>query len=198
MNNKLYFDLIYLKVVSAPNFGSFLTPIPILARYFGSSARLLLLPIPDACCCTLRIRQGQVTKQLTKIAAKNKTKPFQSHSKPFFSTPNPVLSEIIGIFDKFRTTFLCKTNPIFLMNKNINPILAQSFLRVQGVCLPDTGYVLSYIEDVRTGKNNAVIVKKNRQNTTRWSMTHQKRLIMQNEPNLDNFLTFELSSVAAL
>ncbi len=70
------------------------------------------------------------------------------------------------------------------MNNNINPILAQSFLRVQGVCLPDTGYVLSYIEDVRTGKNNAVIVKKNRQNTTQWSMIHQKTLNIPNKANL--------------
>ena len=70
------------------------------------------------------------------------------------------------------------------------PILAQSFLRVQGVCLPDTGYVLSYIEDVRTGKNNTVIVKKNRQNTTQGSIIHQIKLNMQNEPNLDIFLTF--------
>ncbi len=95
---------------------------PILARYFGSSARLLLLPIPDACCCTLRIRQGQVTKQLTKIAAKNKTKPFQSHSKPFFPKSNFDFSLKTRIFDKFRTTFLCKTKPIY---KNL--ILSMSF-----------------------------------------------------------------------
>ena len=43
------------------------------------------------------------------------------------------------------------------------PLLARNFGAAQGVCLPDTGYVLSYIEDVRTGKNNAVIAKKNRQ-----------------------------------
>ena len=45
------------------------------------------------------------------------------------------------------------------------PFLARNFGSAQGVCLPDTGYVLSYIEDVRTGKNNAVIAKKNRQET---------------------------------
>ncbi len=45
------------------------------------------------------------------------------------------------------------------------PLLAQSFLRAQGVCLLDTGYVLSYIEDVQTGKNNAVITRNNRQKT---------------------------------
>ena len=76
------------------------------------------------------------------------------------------------------------------MNNNINPILAQSFLRVQGVCLPDTGYVLSYIEDVRTGKNNAVIVKKNRQNTSQWSMIHQKTQKIPNKANLNIILTW--------
>ena len=42
------------------------------------------------------------------------------------------------------------------------PLLARNFGAAQGVCLPDTGYVLSYIEDVRTGKNNAVITRNNR------------------------------------
>ena len=32
------------------------------------------------------------------------------------------------------------------MNYNINPILAQSFLRVQGLGLAESGYVLLYIE----------------------------------------------------
>ena len=44
---------------------------------------------------------------------KCKTKPFQSHSKPFFQTPNPVFGRISRIFDKFRKTFLCKTKPFF-------------------------------------------------------------------------------------
>ena len=66
-------------------------------------------------------------------------------------TPNQLL--------KYMTFFY------FFFNIYLSPLLAQSFSPAQGVCLPDTGYVLSYIEDVRTGKNNAVIAKKNRQNT---------------------------------
>ena len=192
--------------------------IPFLARNFGSSARLLPLATPESYNCTSRISQRQVTQQLTKITAKNKTKPFQSQTKPFFwrsnltfspkmrifdkfrqtflcktkpflarnfashchsgldpesilscpsctswpksktnpkrtqtnpifPRPNPILSLIMGIFDKFRKTFLCKTNPIqiYLMN-NINPILAQSFLRPQGLGSAESGYVLLYIE----------------------------------------------------
>ncbi len=101
MNNKLYLHL-------ARNFTR-------LSRDggFGLNARLLPFPIPDACCCTLRIRQGQVTKQLTKIAAKMKTKPKQTHSKPFFQRPIFDSNEITGIFDKSGTTFLCKTKPFF-------------------------------------------------------------------------------------
>ena len=55
---------------------------------------------------------------LCPLCLKNKANPFQSHSKPFFGRPNPVLSEIIGIFDKFRTNFLCKTKP-FLLFENL-------------------------------------------------------------------------------
>ncbi len=55
-----------------------------------------------------------------------------------------------------------KTLFYFFFNNYLFPFLAQSFLRVQGVCLPDTGYVLSYIEDVRSGKNNEVITRNNR------------------------------------
>ncbi len=46
-----------------------------LARNFGSSARLLSFPTPEACWCTSRIRERQVTKQLTKITAKMQNKP---------------------------------------------------------------------------------------------------------------------------
>ena len=125
------------------NFSSFLTPIPILARYFGSSARLLpfflmnneLFPIlaqsflrvqgvclPDTGYVLSYIEDVRTGKNNAVIAEKNrqkkrtanmKTKPFQSHSKPFFQRPKPILSEIIGIFDKFRKTFLCKTKPFF-------------------------------------------------------------------------------------
>ncbi len=44
-------------------------------RVFGSSARLLSFPIPEACWCTSRIRERQVTKQLTKITVKMQNKP---------------------------------------------------------------------------------------------------------------------------
>ena len=43
----------------------------ILARNFGSSARLLSFPTPESYSCTSRIRESQVKKQLTKITAKN-------------------------------------------------------------------------------------------------------------------------------
>ena len=53
------FVFIYLKVI--------------LARNFGSSARLLPFPIPDTYCRTLRIRGKQVTQQLTKKTAKKQS-----------------------------------------------------------------------------------------------------------------------------
>ena len=100
--------------------------IPFLARNFGSSARLLPWLLPESYSCTSPIRQRQVTQQLTKIAAKNKTKPFQSHSKPFFGTSNPILSKIMRIFEDFRQTFLCKTKPFFskiqIKNKGLTTV----------------------------------------------------------------------------
>ncbi len=45
---------------------------------------------------------------------KSKTNPKRTQTNPIFQRPKPILSEIIGILDKFRTTFLCKTNPILL------------------------------------------------------------------------------------
>jgi hypothetical protein len=42
-----------------------------------------------------------------------KTKPKQSQTKPIFSRAKPIFSPKIGIFDKFRTYFLCKTKPIY-------------------------------------------------------------------------------------
>ncbi len=86
--------------------------IPFLARNFGSSARLLPLATPESYSCTSRISQRQVTQQLTKIAAKNKTKPFQSQTNPIFWRSKPILSLKMRIFDKFRKHFLCKTNPM--------------------------------------------------------------------------------------
>ncbi len=75
---------------------------------------------------------------------KNKTKPKQSQTKPFFQTPIFDFIEITRIIDKSRQHFLCKTKPIYKYE--------------------------------------------------RWSMTHQKTLKMQNEPNLNIFL---ISSAAA-
>ena len=70
-NNEPVFDFIYLKVV--------------LARNFGSNARLLPLATPESYSCTSRISQRQVTKQSTKITAKNKT-------NPMVCSPIPILS----------------------------------------------------------------------------------------------------------
>ncbi len=44
---------------------------------------------------------------------KSKANPKQTQSNPIFPRSNIVLSEITGIFDKFGTTFFCKTNPIY-------------------------------------------------------------------------------------
>ncbi len=94
--------------------------IPFLARNFGSSARLLPLATPESYSCTSRISQRQVTQQLTKITAKNKTKPKQTQNKAKQSHSNPIFWRSIfnfspksRIFDKFRITFLCKTKPIY-------------------------------------------------------------------------------------
>ncbi len=57
-------------------------------------------------------RRKQLSIERT-LSVLGKTKPKQSHSKPFFGTSNPVLSPITRIFDKFRTTFLCKTKPFY-------------------------------------------------------------------------------------
>ena len=90
-----------------------------------------------------------------------KANPFQTHPNPFFRTPNPVFGRISRIFDKFRQTFLCKANP-FCPFKNLNtiilflarifgfltliPLLAQSFLRPQGLGSAESGIVLLYSE----------------------------------------------------
>ena len=131
-------------------------PIPFLARNFGSNARLLPFAIPESYRCTSRISKRQVTQQLTKITAKKKTKPKQTHSNPIFWRSNPILSPKTRIFDKFRQTFLCKTNPIYknlhlsmryhLIQKmqnepNLNIFLIssaavdQELITLKGVCL---------------------------------------------------------------
>ncbi len=47
-----------------------------------------------------------------------KTNPKRTQTNPIFWRSNPILSPKMRIFDKFRTTFLCKTNPILLF-KNL-------------------------------------------------------------------------------
>ena len=48
-----------------------------------------------------------------KIAANVKANPFQTHPKPFFRRQIFDFRLKTGIFDKFRTTFLCKANPFY-------------------------------------------------------------------------------------
>ncbi len=43
---------------------------------------------------------------------KHKTNPKRTQTNPIFPRANLILSERMGILDKFGTTFLCKTNPI--------------------------------------------------------------------------------------
>ena len=45
---------------------------------------------------------------------KYKTKPKQSQTKPIFRRSIFDFGQKTGISDKFRTTFLCKTKPIFM------------------------------------------------------------------------------------
>ncbi len=117
------FNFIYLYPILAQSFlraQGFLMniSIPFLARNFGSNARLLPWLSPESCSCTSRISQRQVTPQLTKITAKNKTKPKQTHSKPIFRRSIFNIGQKTRVFDKFRTTFLCKTKLILLF-KNL-------------------------------------------------------------------------------
>ena len=55
-----------------------------------------------------RIRRGR-----EKESPKYKTKPKQTHPNPFFQRSIFDSSEKTRILDKFRTTFLCKTKPIY-------------------------------------------------------------------------------------
>ena len=118
----------------------------IVALIFGSHCHSGLDPESILSCpsCTSWLKSAQ---KMLQNCHKSKTNPKRTQTNPIFPRPNPILSLIMGIFDKFRKTFLCKTNPIqiYLMN-NINPILAQSFLRPQGLGSAESGYVLLYIE----------------------------------------------------
>ena len=53
---------------------------------------------------------------------------------------------------------------MLFMNNTLYLFFARNFESAQGVCLLDTGFVLLHIEDVRTGKNNAVITRNNCKN----------------------------------
>ncbi len=93
----------------------FLTLIPLLARLIILSILLILSKklvsireIREICGLNFVPFVSFVAK-----LPKMKTKPKQSHSKPFFQRSNPILSLKMGIFDNFRTTFLCKTKPFF-------------------------------------------------------------------------------------
>jgi len=48
-----------------------------------------------------------------------KTKPKQSQTKPIFWRTIFDFSKKMGIFDKFRTTFLCKTKPNYVIGIQI-------------------------------------------------------------------------------
>jgi hypothetical protein len=75
---------------------------------------------------------------VAKLQNKAKTKPLQSHSKPFFGRSIPILSEKTGIFEDFRQTFLCKTKPFFskiqIENKGLTAV-SQSSAAVDLICL---------------------------------------------------------------
>ena len=89
-----------------------------------------------------------------------KTKPKQSQTKPIFRRSNPILSPKTGIFDKFRTTFLCKTKPIQIYLMNITKSLFDfTYLKVALCPL----WLSKYF---------------------------QKTQKMQNEPNLNIILTY--------
>ncbi len=100
--------------------------ISLLARNFGSAQGVCL---PDTGLVLLYfedIRSGKNNAVITRNSRQNKTKPFQSHSKPFFQRPNFNLSPKMRIFDKFRQTFLCKTKPFFskiqIKNKGLTAV----------------------------------------------------------------------------
>ena len=161
MNNELYFDLICLKVVLARSFCliqglgllfftnnklyPYFTYLKVfLARSFGSSARLLPFFLmnnelfPFLARLIILSILLILSKKLVPISVhlwfnqNMKTKPFQTHSKPFFPRSNFDFSPKMRIFDKFRITFLCKTKPFFskfkIKNKGLTAALYHSRL----------------------------------------------------------------------
>ncbi len=135
MNNKLYVDLICscpaLTLVSA-------VMKAVLARIFGSSARLLsfflmnneLFPI--------------LARKMLQKCYKSKTNPKRTQTNPIFRRTNPILNPKMRIFDKFRKYFLCKTNPICSLKTEDCCKRGMSDL-LQGLCF----YLIDFLSGLR-------------------------------------------------
>ncbi len=120
------FLFIYLKVILAQSFCR-IQGLDLLFfinnDLFPFLARLIILSI-------LLI----LSKKLVPISVNSwfnqnmKTNPKRTQTNPIFWRSNPVLSEKMGILDKFRTTFLCKTKPFFskiqIENKGLTAVSA--------------------------------------------------------------------------
>ena len=90
------FDFIYLKVVLARNFGAGQGSIKTPSRPAG---------IPHLC--------NSATLHLCNfVTLISKTNPKRTQTNPIFWRSNFNFSPKTRIFDKFRITFLCKTNPM--------------------------------------------------------------------------------------
>ena len=109
---------------------------------------------------------------------KCKTNPKRTQTNPIFPRPKPILNPKIGIFDKFRKHFLCKTNPMVcyrysnfsLMNNDLFPFLARIFG-----------------SDCHSGLDPESILSC--PSCHSWlSKYFQKTLNIPNKPNLNNFL----------
>ncbi len=89
------------------------TLFPFLARNFGSAQGVCLSLYRSRTV----VHRGLGTRQEQrsdhpKEPLKNKTNPKRTQTNPIFWRTNPILSLKMRIFNKFRKTFLCKTNPI--------------------------------------------------------------------------------------
>ncbi len=62
---------------------------------------------------------SRIRRDREKESPKYKTNPIQTQTNPIFPRPNPVLSPKMRIFDKFRITFLCKTNPMVCLTERV-------------------------------------------------------------------------------
>ncbi len=123
MNNELYFDLICLKAVLAQIFTSLrlVTCLRLvwlqMPFSFMNNTKSLYPRCPLWPNNLLNPRNPWLIISVIRVNSwlnqNMKTKPKQSQTKPIFWRPNPILSQKTRIFDKFRTTFLCKTKPIY-------------------------------------------------------------------------------------